>query len=199
MNRKRWLLAVTVVFLFALTSDFAAAQAANQQNDFATIFNQISQASSDAQRDVSQLRIDKWKMDGVAKRRAEARAESISRNLVSALPGMLDALRVAPNSLAATFKLYRNLSALSDPLAALTDDAANGPKEEHNALALDLGNLERARLALGDRLERLTAGADTDLAKFRSGAKAQTAAGPKKIIIDDTEPAPRKPRRKTTP
>src|SRR3954471_18081594 len=199
MNRKRWLLAVTVVFLFALTSDFAAAQAANQQNDFGTIFNQISQASSDAQRDVSQLRIDKWKMEGDAKRRAEARAESISRNLASALPAMLDALRVAPNSLAATFKLYRNLSALSDPMAALTDESANGPKEEHNALALDLENLERARLALGDRLERLTAGADTDLAKFRAGAKALATAGPKKIIIDDSQPTPRKPRRKTTP
>ena len=199
MNRKRWLLAVTVFSLFALSSEFAGAQAGNSQNDFATIFNQISQSSSNAQRDVAQLRIDKWKLDGDAKRRAEARAESISRNLTSALPGMLDALRVAPNSLAATFKLYRNLSALSDPLAALTDDAANGPKEEHNALALDLDNLERARLALGDRLERLTAGADTDLAKFRAGAKAPTAAGSKKIIIDDTEPAPKKPRRKTTP
>src|SRR5256885_1926861 len=199
MNRKRWLLAVTVVSLFALTSDFAAAQAANQQNDFAIIFNQISQASSDAQRDVAQLRIDKWKMDGDAKRRAEARAESISRNLASALPGMLDAMRVAPNSLAATFKLYRNLSALSDPLAALTDDAASGPKEEHNALALDLENLERARLALGDRLEQLSAGADTDLAKFRAGAKALATAGPKKIIIDDSQPTPKKPRRKTSP
>src|SRR3954464_3995182 len=113
MNRKRWLLAVTVVSLFALTSNFAAAQAANQQNDFATIFNQISQASSDAQRDVAQLRIDKWKMDGDAKRRAEAGAESSSPSLTSAFRGMLDAVRVPPNSLAATFKLYRNLSALS--------------------------------------------------------------------------------------
>src|SRR3954462_13588716 len=119
MNRKRWLLAVTVCSLFALSADFAAAQAVNQQNDFATIFNQISQASSDAQRDVAQLRIDKWKMDGDAKRRADARAESLSRNLTSALPGILDPVRVAPNTLAATFNLYGNLSALSDPLAAL--------------------------------------------------------------------------------
>src|SRR3954471_1927599 len=199
MNRKRWLLAVTVCSLFALSAHFAVAQAVNQQNDFATIFNQVSQASSDAQRDVAHLRIDKWKMEGDERRRAEARAASISRNLTAALPGMLDAVRVAPNSLAATFKLYRNLSALSDPLAALTDDAANGSKEEHNALALDAENLERARLALGDRLERITANADTDLAKFRAGAKALATAGPKKIIIDDSQPTPRKPRRKTTP
>jgi hypothetical protein len=198
MNRKQWLLAVTVCSLFVLLSHQALAQSVNQ-TDIGTIIGQLGQASSDAQRDVSQLRIDKWKMDGDAKRRAEARAESISRNLSSAFPGMLDALRVAPNSLAATFKLYRNLSALSDPLAALTDDAANGSKEEHNALTLDLENLERARLALGDRLERLTSSADTDLAKFRTGAKPQAATGPKKIIIDDTAPAPKKPRRKTTP
>ena len=66
-------------------------------------------------------------------------------------------------------------------------------------LALDLETLERARLALGDRLEQLSTGADTDLAKFRAGAKAQATAGPKKIIIDDSQPTPKKPRRKTTP
>src|SRR3954466_5165086 len=198
MKRTTWLLAVTLCSLLALFPRQAAAQAANQ-SDVAVIISQVSQASSDAQRDVVHLRIDKWKMEGDERRRAEARAASISRNLTAALPGMLDAVRVAPNSLAATFKLYRNLSALSDPLAALTDDAASGPKEEHNALALDLETLERARLALGDRLEQLSAGADTDLAKFRAGAKAQTAAGSKKILIDATEPAPKKPRRKTTP
>src|SRR5438270_3384492 len=155
MKRTTWLLAVTLCSLLAFLPSHAAGQSVNQ-TDIGTILGEVSQASSDAQRDVSQLRIDKWKLDGDAKRRAEARAESISRNLTSALPGMLDALRVAPNSLAATFKLYRNLSALSDPLAALTDDAANGAKQEHNALALDLDNLERARLALGDRLARLT-------------------------------------------
>ncbi|MFL6300629.1 MAG: hypothetical protein ACJ71N_08500 [Terriglobales bacterium] len=198
MKRTTWLLAVTLCSLLALFPRQAAAQAANQ-SDVAVIISQVSQASSDAQRDVAHLRIDKWKMEGDERRRAEARAESISRNLTAALPGMLDAVRVAPNSLAATFKLYRNLSALSDPLAALTDDAANGSKEEHNALALDAENLERARLALGDRLERITANADADLAKLRAGAKPQTAAGPKKIVIDDSAPAPKKPRKKTTP
>src|SRR3954470_13404186 len=174
----------------------ASAQYANQAAEANAMVMQINQASTDAQRDVAQLRIDRWKIDGDAKRRAESRAESISRNLTAALPGMLDAVRVAPNSLAANFKLYRNLSALNDPMAALADDASNGPKEDRNALTLDLDKFERARLALGERLERLTAGADSDLAKLRAGAKNPTAAGPKKIIIDDTEPAPKKSRRK---
>ena len=197
MKRKPWLCAV--LFL-SLAAPGAMAQYANPAAEANAILNQINTASSNAQHDVAQLRIDKWKIDGDAKRRAEARAESISRNLVAALPGMLDAIRVAPNSLAANFKLYRNLSALNDPMAALADDAANGPKEDRNALTLDLENFERARLALGERLERLTASADSDLAKFRAGGKAPTAAGSKKIIIDDTEPPPKKPRRpKTTP
>jgi len=200
MKRKPWLLAVTLACMLSFSVAPASAQAlpesANPQSEASAILAQVNRASSDTQRDVAQLRIDKWKIDGDAKRRAEARAESISRNLTAALPGMLDALRVNPNSLAAAFKLYRNLSALNDPLAALADDAANGPKEDRNALTLDLENLERARLALGDRLERLTAVADSDLAKFRATAKNQPAAGPKKIIIDDTEPAPKKPRHK---
>src|SRR5882724_977683 len=198
MKRKPWLCAVLVLSLAAAPG--AMAQYANPAAEASAILNQINVASSNAQHDVAQLRIDKWKIDGDAKRRAEARAESISRNLVAALPGMLDAIRVAPNSLAANFKLYRNLSALNDPFAALADDAANGPKEDRNALMLDLEKFERARLALGDRLERLSSSADTDLAKLRAVAKNPTATGSKKIIIDDTEPAPRKPRRpKTTP
>ena len=194
MKRKPWLCAVLVLSLAAAPG--AMAQYANPAAEANAILNQIITASSNAQHDVAQLRIDKWKIDGDAKRRAEARAESISRNLVAALPGMLDAIRVAPNSLAANFKLYRNLSALNDPMAALADDAANGPKEDRNALTLDLENFERARLALGERLERLTASADSDLAKFRAGGKAPAAAGSKKIIIDDTEPPPKKPRTK---
>jgi hypothetical protein len=198
MKRKAWLCAMMISSLFfALPA--AIAQYGNAASEANAILLQINQASSDAQRDVAQLRIDKWKIDGDAKRRAESRAESISRNLNAALPGMLDAVRVAPNSLAANFKLYRNLSALNDPMAALADDAANGPKEDRNALTLDLEKFERARLALGERLERLTASADSDLAKFRAGGKAPAATGPKKTIIDDTEPPPKKPRHKTTP
>ncbi len=198
MKRKAWLCAVILFCLFFCFP--AVAQYSNAAAEANSILTQLNQASSDAQRDVAQLRIDKWKIDGDAKRRAESRAESISRNLTAALPGMLDAVRVAPNSLAANFKLYRNLSALNDPFAALADDAANGPKEDRNALMLDLEKFERARLALGDRLERLSSSADTDLAKLRAVAKNPTATGSKKIIIDDTEPAPRKPRRpKTTP
>src|SRR3954454_2916200 len=167
MTRNPRMCAVAFCFLsFFLPS--ALAQYANPAAEANSILAQINQASTDAQRDVAQLRIDKWKIDSDAKRRAESRAESISRNLTAALPGMLDAVRVAPNSLAANFKLYRNLSALSDPLAALTDDAANGPKEEHNALMLDLGKFERARLALGERMERLSASADSDLVKLRA-------------------------------
>jgi hypothetical protein len=195
MTRKPWLCAVVFCFLTFFLPN-ALAQYANPAAEANSILAQINQASTDAQRDVAQLRIDKWKIDSDAKRRAESRAESISRNLTAALPGMLDAVRVAPNSLAANFKLYRNLSALNDPMAALADDAANGPKEDRNALTLDLEKFERARLALGERLERLTASADSDLAKLRAGAKNPTSTGSKKIIIDDTEPAPKKPRHK---
>src|SRR3954471_3967892 len=185
MIRKTWLCA-TVFCSFLLVLPFASAQYGNPA-EANSLVSQITQASNDTQRDVTQLRIDKWKSDGDAKRRADSRAESISRNLTAALPGMLDALRVAPNSLAANFKLYRNLSALNDPMAALADDASNGPKEDRNSLTLDLEKFERARLALGERLERLTAGADSDLAKLRAGVKNPTASGSKKIIIGDTE------------
>ena len=198
MKPKAWLCAVILCCLFFCSP--VVAQYSNAGAEANNIFLQINQASSNAQRDVAQLRIDKWKIDGDAKRLAESRAESISRNLATALPAILDAARVAPNSLGANFKLYRNLSALNDVLGSLVDESAKGPDSDHNGLKLDFDNFERARVALGERLERLSASADADLAKLRAGAKNPTAAGSKKIIIDDTEPAPKKPRRpKATP
>src|SRR6266404_9454199 len=60
MNRKGWLCAITIFSLFfALPGAFA--QYANAAAESNAILMQINQASSDAQRDVAQLRIDKWK------------------------------------------------------------------------------------------------------------------------------------------
>jgi len=141
---------------------------------------------------ISQMRIEKWKADGNSKRQAESNAESIQRNLTSALPGMISDVRSSPQNLAAEFKLYRNLNALYDVMSSLTESAgAFGPKGDYEALAQQLDSLDGIRRSLGDALEQLSASTQSQLDQLRAQVRtlqAQAQAAPvKKVIVDDTE------------
>ncbi len=83
----------------------------------------LQSAASQATVDLGNLRIDKWKADAESKQQARANVDSLQRNLTSALPGLIDAARLAPQDLSAEFKLYRNLNALYDVFASLTEAA----------------------------------------------------------------------------
>ncbi len=143
---------------------------------------------------ISQLRVEKWKADSNSKRQAEANAESIQRNLSSALPGMIASVRSAPQDIGVEFKLYRNVNALYDVMGSLTESAgAFGPKGDYGALAQQLDSLDGIRRNLGDALEQLTASTELQLEQLRTQVKTlQTQASvppPKKVVVDDTEPA----------
>src|ERR1700690_2786659 len=73
------------------------------------LLSQLEQISQSVQRDLSGLRVEKWKTDANTKRGSQADVASIQRNLDSALPAIIADARNAPESLASTFKLYRNL------------------------------------------------------------------------------------------
>ena len=141
---------------------------------------------------ISRLRIDKWKADGNSKRQAESNAESIQRNLRSALPGMVSAVRSSPQDLGAEFKLYRNLSALYEVMSSLTESAgAFGPKADYEALAQQLDTLDSVRRNLGDSLEGLTASTQSQLDQLRTQVRTlqaqANAAPPKKTVVDDND------------
>ena len=141
---------------------------------------------------ISQMKIDKWKADGNSKRQAESNAESIQRNLTSALPGMMSAVRSAPQDLAAEFKLYRNLNALYDVMGSLTESAgAFGSKSEYEALAQPLDALDSIRRNLGDSLEQLTVSTQSQLNQLQTQVRTlqaqANAAPPKKVVVDDND------------
>jgi hypothetical protein len=84
-------------------------------------------------------------------------------------------------------KLYRDLNAVYDVLAGLTDEAASfAPKEEFQALGADQQTLDSSRQALGNYLETLASYKDSQVANLQTHAKG--AAPPKKIIVDEEEP-----------
>jgi hypothetical protein len=165
---------------------------------------QMEQASQTTQLDLAKLRIERWKADGGSKRQAQGNVESIQRNLQTALPGMISDLRTAPESLASTFKLYRNLDALYDVFSSVVESAgAFGSKDEFQSLDNDLNAMEKARRAFADRMEGLAGAKEAELtrlhAEIRASQTAATSQSPKKVIVDDDEPVKKPVKKKPVP
>jgi hypothetical protein len=164
--------------------------------DLTPSLNQLQQTAGTISLNLSRLRIEKWKADASVKRQSQADADSITRNLASALPSLIDQVRANPQSLAATVKLYRNVNALYDVFGGLAEMAETfGPKGESAALAADAGSLDRIRRDIGEKLEKLAAGADSEILRLRAEVASKPPPPPTRIIIDDEE-KPQKPVRK---
>ena len=162
-----------------------------------TVLSELNQASQTITGDLGKLRVEKWKTDGDTKRQSLTNVESIQRNLQTALPGMVSQLSAAPDSLSQTFKIYRNVGALYDVLASLAESAgAFGSKDEYQLLTNDASSVEKARRDLADRMDKLAAAKDSELANLHTQVKALQAAAPPeppvRVVIDDTE-KPKKP------
>jgi hypothetical protein len=156
---------------------------------------QLEATSKSTQDDLTKLRIERWKTDGSSKRQALGNVESIQRNLQNALPEMIKQVRSAPEDVPATFKLYRNLDALYDVLGSVVESAgAFGPKDDFQALANDLSSFEGTRKQIAERLENLAASKEQEIVRLRADLKTAQAAipaePPKKVVVDDTAPAP---------
>jgi len=168
-----------------------------------TTMAQLDRTVDNTRVDLAQLRVEKWKTDSGSKRQAQDNIEALQRNMTEALPALEAQVNSNPASLAAAFKLYRNLNALYDVLASVTESAgAFGPKEEYQALATDTASLDALRRSLADQVEAMANAKDTEVVRLETAlAQARQAAAsapPKKIIIDDNEPA-KKPLKKKKP
>jgi hypothetical protein len=199
MTKKHVIEVLFSVIAFAGVS-LAQASAAAQAVSYSSIteLNQLvanlEQASQGAQVDLARLRIDRWKADSGTKHQTESDTESINRNLQNALPGMLTDLKNSPESLALTFKLYRNLDALYDVFSSVAESTgAFGSKDEFQSLSKDLASFEASRRAFADRMDKLANAKETELGQLRVALQqARTEAAPKKVIVDDTAPPPKK-------
>src|SRR5712692_11251506 len=163
------------------------------------ILEQLKQTAQSMQSDLQKTRIERWKTDAATKRQTLANVESIQRNLQSALPETITQLNNSPEELGASFKLYRNLVVLYDFFGSVVENAgAFGSRDEVQSLGNDMTGLETARRAFGERMQKLAAGKEDELARLHVLAKKLSAATPpppQKTVIDDTEP-PKKPAKK---
>jgi hypothetical protein len=208
MKRFRKYLPCIASLSLALLSLAAIAQEAGSANppvaytsvnELNNILGQLQQTSQNLQQDLARTRVERWKTDSSTKRQTQANVESIQRNLQSALPEITSQLNKAPEDMADSFKLYRNLDALYDVLGSVAESAgAFGSKDEYQSLSNDLSSLESIRRSFGERVQNLAANKESELSRLRTAVKNAQAAPPpppKKVIVDDTEP-PKKPARK---
>jgi hypothetical protein len=192
------------IALVTLTASVALAQNAPQPvqapvsyasvSQVNTLLSQLEQTSQTAQLDLAKLRVDKWKADGNTKKQTISNSESVQRNLQTALPSIIGDVRGSPESLAASFKLYRNLDALYDVFGSVVENTgAFGGKEEFQALENDLAAIENTRRTLGDRISSLSEAKESELTRLRAQVHALQASipppPPKKVVVDDTTPA----------
>lgn len=161
------------------------------------LLGQLEETSKTTQADLARLRIERWKTDGSSKKQALADVDSVQRNLQNALPEMIGQSHNSPEDLTATFRLYRNLDALYSVLGGVVESAgAFGPKDDFQSLSNDLSSFESARKQLAERLETLAGSKEQEIIRLRTALKTAQAAipatPPKKIVVDDTEPPPKK-------
>jgi hypothetical protein len=169
------------------------------------MLSQLEATSKNAQVDLQKLRIERWKTDSNTKKQALANMDSVQRNLQGALPEIIGQLRAAPESVPASFKLYRNLDALYDVFGNIVELAgAFGSKDDVQALSNDLSEFEGTRRQMADRIDNLSSAKESEIVRLRTDLKAAqaavaTAPPPKKVVVDDNEP-PKKPvpKKKTT-
>jgi hypothetical protein len=180
-----------LILIVVLIGTMAGAQ---QASDASAALNSLEQAARNSVGDLSHLRPEKWKADGNTKKQSQADSESLQRNMGSALPELIAAVRSNPQNLNANFKLYRNLNVLFDVFSRFAETVgAFDSKEDFEMISKDLDGIDSARRALADRLDVLTSSAESELAQMRqqkqAAQAAATTAPPKKIVIDDSEPA----------
>jgi hypothetical protein len=158
------------------------------------LLSQLESASKATQDDLGKLRIERWKTDGGSKKQALTNVDSIQRNLKDALPQVIAQLRTSPEDLPATFKLYRNLDALYDVIGSVVESTgAFGSKDDFQSLSNDLSSFEGTRKQIAERIENLATTKEAEIVRLRTDLKTAQAAipapPPKKIVVDDNEPA----------
>jgi hypothetical protein len=183
----------------------ASAVAPANSPDPAPLLTKIEQETQALNADIGTLHVDRWKVDSGTRQHATQNAASIQRNIRAALPELINAVRSSPKSLAANFKLYRNLNALYDAVAGLGESVgAFGRREEYEVIGPHVAALDDARRSYADLVQQMSASADSRIASDQQAlARAEAAAGaaqapPKKIVVDDDQPNPPTKKKKTT-
>src|SRR2546423_5495767 len=199
-------LAAMVLLCSLLTVAQTASTAASQPATAAatpslnTVLADLQRVALATSGDIGKLRIEKWKTDSSQKQQMHQVADSLQRNITSAIPGLISDVQNSQGSVSKTFKLYHNVNVVYEFLNSLAEaTGAFGKKEEYEPLATDAASLDNIRQNLSTYIEQTATSLETRPKPGTSPTQsAQTSKGPKKIVIDDAAPSKKKTTRKKT-
>jgi len=164
---------------------------------------EIQQATQNTNLDLGRLHIDRWKADASDKAQFQQMADSLRKNLTSAVPVLITDVRSTGGSVSSTFKLYHNLNVVYEYLDSLTSAAGSmGKPDEYQPLNKDAAALDDARKHLSGYIEQAASNLEDKLKAATAPPPAPApAATPKRIVVDET-PTPKpgtQKKKKTSP
>jgi hypothetical protein len=141
------------------TRPFAAAG----PTDLNTTLINLDRVSQAMQDDIARLGVEKWRsgwktgfIKGSShKEQAQQAAGSLQRNLANAMPGLIHDVQSSRGGIAATFRLYDDVSLVCETLDSLiTASEAAGKKNDASPLVEDYSALTRIRRSLSNYIQQ---------------------------------------------
>ena len=161
--------------------------------DLNAVLADLQRATMSADGNIARLHIDKWKADSSQKQQMQQVANSLRRNITTAVPGLINDVQASKGGVAATFKLYHNINVVYEFLNSLTEAAgAFGKKDEYEPLANDASALDNARQNLSTYIEQAASGLEQKQRQAAAAAAAAAQSPPKTVVIsDEDQPKPK--------
>ena len=125
---------------------------------------------------VGTLKIDKWKR-GTVRDEAANNIDAIQRDIQGTLPSLLKEADAAPGSLSKVLPVSRNIDALYDVLVHVVEASrVSAPGDQVGALQATMGDLEKARVRLGNQLQQTAALQEKQMFDLRTTVQTQAAS-----------------------
>lgn len=153
---------------------------------------------------VTALKIERWKR-GTVRDEASENISAIVKDIHTNLPPLLSAADAAPGSISSVVPVARNIDALYDVLLRVSEASrVSAPADQVTQLDQSLSNLQKARLALYDRIQDSAVTMEKQVTDLGSELQAQLAikcpAFPEQKAPACVAPAPvKKVRKKPNP
>ena len=155
------------------------------------------------QQSVSAVKLDKWKR-GTVREEAGTNMSAILRDVQATLPPLLTEADAAPGSMSKVLPVTRNIDALYDVLLRVVEAArVSSPGDQLGQLEQALTSLQKARLALDDRLQDQAVAQEKQLTDLRASVQTLSAekSNEKSVPVTSTctTPTPaKKPKKRAT-
>ena len=183
-----------------------AAPATDGSSDALTPSSILQPSLDQVQKTMAALNMEKWKK-GTIRDEAGADVSSIQRDLKDKVPTLLKTADAAQGNISGVLPLLQHVGALYDVLVHVEEGSrVSAPPDQVASLQQSLASLEKARLALGDRMVTLAQAQEKQIGDLRKTVQTQTVALHAAQTPATAAPCPapkpvpvKKPKKKVTP